>query len=143
MPKDEGGLGITNTKIMNVALMVKLIWRLFSEPPDSSLWHQIIRAKYPGAENIFNSTANGGSPFWHSLHKIKDFFKLGARFKLGNGERIHFWTDLWTGDSPLCSRFLCLFQIASEPGCLVSQVFLQGRWEISFRRTGELAGSSD
>jgi hypothetical protein len=94
MPKEQGGLGITNTKIMNVALMVKWIWRLFSENPNSSLWHQIIRAKYPGAGNIFNSSAIGGSPFWHSLHKIKEFFKLGARFQLGNGEWIRFWTDL-------------------------------------------------
>jgi hypothetical protein len=92
------GLGITNTKIMNVALMVKWIWRLSL---DSSLWHQIIRAKYPGAGDIFNSTANGGSPFWHSIHKIKDFLSLGLRFDLGNGERFRFWTDLWTGDFPL------------------------------------------
>jgi hypothetical protein len=35
----------------------------------------------------------------------------------------------------LCSCFLRLFQVASEPGCLVSQVFVQGRWDISFRRT--------
>jgi hypothetical protein len=48
MPKEQGGLGITNTKIMNIALMVKWIWRLFSEDPNSSLWHQINRAKYPG-----------------------------------------------------------------------------------------------
>jgi hypothetical protein len=36
-PKEHGALGIMNTKIMNVALMVKWIWRLFTETPDS-LW---------------------------------------------------------------------------------------------------------
>jgi hypothetical protein len=35
----------------------------------------------------------------------------------------------------LCSRYLRLFQVASEPGCLVSQAYQQGRWDISFRRT--------
>jgi hypothetical protein len=90
---------------MNVALMVKWIWRLFTETSDSSLWHQIIRAKYPGSGNIFNSTANGGSPFWHILHKIKDYFKLGARFRLGNGKG--FACGLISGlEIPLCAPAL-------------------------------------
>jgi hypothetical protein len=98
-PKERGGLGVMNTKLMNISLMVKWIWRLFTEQ------HRIISAKYPGAGNIFSSSARNGSPFWHSLHKIKDFFKLGARYSLGNGEKIHFWTDWWLGDGPLAHRF--------------------------------------
>jgi hypothetical protein len=30
-PKSQGGLGVTNTKATNVALMAKWIWRLYSE----------------------------------------------------------------------------------------------------------------
>jgi hypothetical protein len=62
-PKDQGGLGITNTKVLNIALMVKWVWRLFTENPADTLWHRIIRAKYPGDSNIFASSAHGGSPF--------------------------------------------------------------------------------
>jgi hypothetical protein len=52
-----------NTRIMNVALLVKWIWRLFQDMAESTLWHPIIRAKYPGAADIFNSSPQGGSPF--------------------------------------------------------------------------------
>jgi hypothetical protein len=72
-----------NTKLMNISLMVKWIWRLFSEQPESSLWHRIIYAKYPGAGNIFASSARHGSPFWRSLHKIKDFFQTGGSVYAG------------------------------------------------------------
>jgi hypothetical protein len=98
-------------------------------------WHQIIRAKYPGASDIFASSAHGGSPFWRSLHKIKDFFKLGAQYSSGNGQRIRFLTDCWLERAPLCERFQRLFQISSDPDCLIAQVHQSGRWHISFRRT--------
>jgi hypothetical protein len=62
-PKEQGGLGVMNTKLMNISLMVKWIWRLFTEQPEASLWHRIISAKYPGAGNIFSSSARHGSPF--------------------------------------------------------------------------------
>jgi hypothetical protein len=47
LPKDKSGLGIMNTKLMNISLMVKWIWRLFNEDPRSTMWHVIISAKYP------------------------------------------------------------------------------------------------
>jgi hypothetical protein len=47
-PKDQGGLGVMNTKLMNIALMAKWIWRIFAESPANSLWLCIIKAKYPG-----------------------------------------------------------------------------------------------
>src|SRR5438128_2196884 len=43
-PKDVGGLGIINTIIMNIALMLKWVWRLLSG--DDSLWANLMRAKY-------------------------------------------------------------------------------------------------
>jgi mannosylglycoprotein endo-beta-mannosidase len=109
-----------NTRVMNVALLVKWIWRLFNDAHEATLWHRIIRAKYPGAADIFGSNPQGGSPFWRTLHKIKHYFKLGAKFTVGNGSKVRFWTDLWTGDSPLSSRFVRLFQISAEPEGLIS-----------------------
>jgi hypothetical protein len=115
-----------NTKLINISLMVKWIWRLLTEQPDSSLWHRIFCAKYPGAGNIFATSPRNGSLFWHSLHKVKDFFKLGARYALGNGEKIQFWTDWWIGDGPLSQRFARLFQISAEPDAYVKQLWRYG-----------------
>jgi hypothetical protein len=54
---------------------------------------------------------------------------------VGNDSKVRFWTDLWTGDSPLSSRFVRLFQILAEPEGLISQLYRDGRWNISFRRS--------
>jgi hypothetical protein len=36
-PKDQGGLSIVNTKIINIALMVKWIWHLLTDNPETTL----------------------------------------------------------------------------------------------------------
>jgi hypothetical protein len=69
-PKDQGGLGVLDTRKMNLALMVKWIWRLFSEDNNNLLWVRLLKAKYRVSE-FFLSQPTNCSPFWHSLHKIK------------------------------------------------------------------------
>ena len=57
-----------------------------------------------------------------------------ARFGLGNGNSIRFWTDHWQGTGSFQQRFPNLFHIASAPDALVSQVFNGSNWDVSFRR---------
>jgi hypothetical protein len=45
-----------NTKMMNIALMAKWIWRIYTENLEDSLWLRIIRSNYPGASDVLNST---------------------------------------------------------------------------------------
>jgi hypothetical protein len=52
-PKDQGGLGIINTKIMNECLLVKWIWKIFQQPEE--LWFIILKAKYLGENGFFDS----------------------------------------------------------------------------------------
>jgi hypothetical protein len=59
-----------NTKLMNLALMTKWIWRMLTEDDSKLLWLQLLKAKYP-VDQFFSTTAVGESPFWHSLHKLK------------------------------------------------------------------------
>ena len=54
-PKECGGLGHTNTKNMNIALMLKWVWKLYQE--DNSVWHAFVRAKYPEVDDIFSNVA--------------------------------------------------------------------------------------
>jgi hypothetical protein len=60
-----------------------------------SLWFRLLQEKCAGADDIFNSTLVGGSQFWDSLHTIKHYFKLGDRYNLSCGSRIHFLLDWW------------------------------------------------
>jgi hypothetical protein len=83
-PNECGGLGLLNSKKMNIALMLKWVWKLYQ--PENPIWAQIIRAKYDSANNIFAGSGQGGSQFWRSIHKIKHLFKLEAdtTFKMVN-----------------------------------------------------------
>ena len=137
-PKDCGGLGLTNTKNMNIALILKWVWRLFQD--DESIWHKLVVAKYPEADNIFAATSCGGSQFWRAIHKIKHFFKLGAKYVVRSGGRTAFWTDWWVGDSPLSTRFPRLFAVCSNPAILVADAFAPDSSGIGFRRALDQEG---
>jgi len=50
-PKDQGGLGIINTKVMNESLLVKWIWKIHQQPDE--LWYRILQAKYLGENGFF------------------------------------------------------------------------------------------
>ena len=80
-PKDQGGVGVINTRIMNDRLLVKWIWKIFQEP--DTMWFRIIKAKYMREGCFFESSAKGGSQFWKGLHKVKHLFKWGPCFRLG------------------------------------------------------------
>jgi hypothetical protein len=108
-PKECGGLGIINSKKMNIALLLKWVWKLYQS--ENPIWAQILRAKYPSSENIFAGSGHRGSQFWKSIHKIKHFFKLGAKHVINDGNRTLFWFDRWCDDQPLKDRFPGLFNI--------------------------------
>jgi hypothetical protein len=88
-PKDQCGLGVVNTKLMNVTLMSKWIWRMLTEDDSKLLWFQLLKAKYP-VDQFFSATAAGGFLFWRSLHKIKSMLKLGARIFPGENSNVLF-----------------------------------------------------
>lgn len=43
-PKDQGGLGILNTHIMNDCLLTKWIWKISQGSND--VWYKLLEAKY-------------------------------------------------------------------------------------------------
>jgi hypothetical protein len=97
-PKDFGGLGILNTRLMNIALLLKWIWKLYQGA--EGLWADLLRAKYLGDRDIFAAeTPTRGSQFWTALQKIKWYFKLGAKHDVENGGKTYFWFDWWLGSA--------------------------------------------
>ena len=88
-PKDQGGLGIINTQIMNECLLVKWIWKITKGSNDT--WYKLLEAKYMSDGNFFSSKCKGTSQFWQGLHKVKHLFKWGAMHKVGDGSLTFFW----------------------------------------------------
>jgi hypothetical protein len=133
-PRELGGLGILNTKLMNIALMLKWIWKLYQGA--EGLWADLLRAKYLRGNDLFSPLVpTKGSQFWNAIHKIKWYFKLGARHRVANGRRTYFWLDWWTGKGPLRVLFPRLFECCDNHFATVAGVRDANGWHIRFRRT--------
>jgi hypothetical protein len=112
--KELWGLGILNTRLMNLALMLKWIWKLYQNA--EGLWADLIRAKYLGDRDLFDKEVPiHGSQFWKAIRKIKWHFKSGAKHKVHNGKHTYFWLDWWTRNAPLRACFPRLFSFCSNP----------------------------
>jgi hypothetical protein len=141
-PKAFGGLGILNTRLMNIALMLKWIWKIYQG--DAGLWADLVNAKYLQGRDLFSrAVPTKGSQFWNALQKIKWHFKLGAKHKVNNGLRTYFWLDWWTGLGPLSARFPRIFSCCDQPFVTVHAARTvdgsPGEWRLHFRRQFSIA----
>jgi hypothetical protein len=118
---------------MNLALLSKWIWKFYQE--EDTIWSKIIWAKYRDADDLFTGTGQSGSQFWKNLHKIKHYFKLGAKHMISDRRRTCFWSDWWTRDHPLKGVFPNLFNISDNPTQYVASVFREGELNLRFRRS--------
>ena len=141
MPKDRGGLGITASCRMNVALMLRWVWRILRG--EGGLWLQLIQAKYLRGYPLLACNRTDGSQFWRAIQRIKEDIRLGISFSLGNGKGIQFWLDPWLEVDPLRVSFPGLFSICADQSVLVATAFQAEQWNIGFRRTFGQAESND
>jgi hypothetical protein len=93
----------------------------------------LLQAKYR-TDVFFSGNAVGGSPFWHNLHKVKGFFKMGVKFHPSRNANISFWNDLWIGNESLSVRFPNLYSKSSETDLKLGQAYSEEGWQIPFRR---------
>jgi hypothetical protein len=131
-PKEFGGLGFTDTRVMNVCLLCKWIDRL--ERDDNSLCCSLLKKKYLGNKSIFQIKNKKGSQFWRSLLDIRDSYQKGRVIDVQSGRQTSFWHDVWLTDCPLRVYFRDLFQIAQEPNISVAKAYNGGCWNLEFRR---------
>nr|XP_051211639.1 uncharacterized protein LOC127329136 [Lolium perenne] len=127
-------LVLINACLSNLPMYAMGLFLLSDEDDSKLLWLQLLKAKYP-VDRFFSTSPVGGSPFWHSLHKLKAVFKQGARFFPGNNSDILFWTDHWTGEEALSVRYPRLFQICADPEITVERAYEGDGWRIFFRRS--------
>ena len=68
-PMDQGGLGIHNLELKNIALLSKWLYHLLTT---DGTWQQILRNKYLGTKPLVQVLwKSGDSHFWASLMKVK------------------------------------------------------------------------
>lgn len=58
-PRDQGGLGIIDTRTMNDCLLNKWIWKILQEP--NELWFRLLKAKYMDGTSFFSAQKKDSS----------------------------------------------------------------------------------
>ena len=92
--KKFGGLGFVDSRIRNICLLSKWIYKLESGVNDLSC--NLLHRKYMGDGGFYQSREVGGSQFWRGLHSVKAWFKKGSSYTVGNGKMYFFgWMFGW------------------------------------------------
>ncbi|GJV69335.1 RNA-directed DNA polymerase, eukaryota, reverse transcriptase zinc-binding domain protein [Tanacetum coccineum] len=138
--KDKGGLGVPSLYALNRGLMLKWIWRFYSQK--TSLWTKVIKAIHGVNGKLDKENLAGGQTCWMSIVKevkvlkgrgvnVLDFIRL----KLGNGELSSFWDDKWYEGGVIKELFPRLYDIETilnatyfELLSCMSQQGLSTRW---------------
>jgi hypothetical protein len=87
------GLGIIIIKLMNIFLMAKWIWNLYTG--EQGLWEEILRNKYLRSKDLLVDSHRNGSQFWNAIQKVKVVFCLGVKHQVRNGSSTRLWLDWW------------------------------------------------
>ncbi|XP_057447160.1 uncharacterized protein LOC130738983 [Lotus japonicus] len=139
-PKSEGGLGVKNWRLFNVALLAKWRWRLMVG--DSGLWSCILNYKYKGGYH------EKASIWWKDLFSIcfesgsSNWFDESICRRLGDGSSTLFWYIDWCGHGVLKDKFPRLFSLSKQQQACVSEVgvWVAGRWQWNLEWRRELFG---
>ena len=131
-PKEFGGMGFMDIRVMNICLLGKWVDRL--ERGDESVCVELLRKKYPGNKSIFQIKNGMGSQFWRGILKVREWFQWGRKMKVLSGQQTRFWEDVWLGDCALKIEFDQLYKFCSDLGISVYDA-LEGASRLTFRRS--------
>lgn len=95
IPKEWGGLGISDLHLRNISLVLRWWWKSYDEP--GSLWSMTVaRIRTQQIHTIGPIIwSKRGSFFWVHLVGLRNMFDKVTEWDVGNGERIFFWYDSW------------------------------------------------
>ena len=112
----RGGVNIGALKDLNWGLLGKWWWRFYNET--NSLWRKVITSIYGKEGGLRGNTVRGRGSVWSNivnigreLESIEIAFPDSFGKRLGNGETISFWEDLWTSTGRLKERFRRLYHL--------------------------------
>ena len=98
-PKEVGGLGIINSRVMNWCLMTKWAWKILTG--QGGLWLFIFKAKYLEEDGVTFRPRVRRSQIANDIRKVHPLLWLGAEFVVNNGQLKSFWIDVWWGERSL------------------------------------------
>lgn len=92
--KKEGGLGLRDLHLFNMAMLSRQSWRLLQFP--DTLCATVLKAKYFPECSILEVVAQPGASYtWRSILLGRDLLKEGIVWRIGDGTSVRVWTDPW------------------------------------------------
>ncbi|XP_019175452.1 PREDICTED: uncharacterized protein LOC109170754 [Ipomoea nil] len=104
--KTCGGLGLRKLQTMNEACMMKLCWRLKTEP--NALWEKTLITKYhhSSGSHLDTTRRRNTSNAWKGISAARETLESGLTHVVRNGKSTRFWMDPCLTPKPLYEK-LC------------------------------------
>ena len=88
--KNGGWNGFRDLALYNGLLLAKQVWHLINNK--SSLFYKVFKVRFfPNCTLMEETDIRYGSYAWRSILKGRDVLQRGARWRVGNGEKIKIW----------------------------------------------------
>nr|GEV38254.1 RNA-directed DNA polymerase, eukaryota, reverse transcriptase zinc-binding domain protein [Tanacetum cinerariifolium] len=137
--KEIGGLGVSSLYALNRGLLIKWLWRFYSN--DSSLWTRVIKAIH-GVDGKVDSVIKAcNRSCWLNIVREVDVLKNRGidiksliHIKIGDGTRTVFWEDIWNKKGRLKNLFPRLYALETSKAATVETKIGNGSVTDSFRR---------
>ncbi|XP_026378377.1 uncharacterized protein LOC113272794 [Papaver somniferum] len=94
-PKDMGGMAFRDLEMLNLALLIKVAWRLLTEK--DSLWTQNMESKYFRDGNILHQKIEAKNYLytWNGIAKGLIHVQQNYFMEVDNGKKMKIWIDRW------------------------------------------------
>ena len=79
---------------------MKLLWKIINQPENP--WVTLVRKRDRQSSSLLDhNLPHSGSWQWKKLMSVRDIFRKGLRWIIGNGHDVLFWKDNWCTQKPL------------------------------------------
>lgn len=93
-PKNFGGVGFRDLKLLNQAMLARQCWRIITNP--NSLCARLLKSIYYPRGNFLDTVfRQDASPSWRGIEYGLELLKEGLISRIGNGENTNIWRSNW------------------------------------------------
>lgn len=142
-PKEEGGLGVRDVRVVNWSLLAKWKWRLIQD--GHALWKDVLVEKYGNScvglvvSDEYMWPANV-SRWWGDLVRldVSNWFNSKLTREVRNGVNTSFWDVAWRGEISFWEKYPRLFSLSTQKEAMVGDVgainSMDTNWTFLWRR---------
>ncbi|GJZ06340.1 RNA-directed DNA polymerase, eukaryota [Tanacetum coccineum] len=137
--KEKGGLGVASLYALNRALMLKWVWRFFSNK--DSFWARVIKAIYGEDGSMGKVACSGIRSCWMNIvNEVNVLKEQGINLfefmkqKMGDGANTCFWEDNWAEGGILKNKFPRVYALEKNKQVMVSVKMKDPSLDHSMRR---------